>query len=134
MRFQKTKSTTFFDKIGLYYDCQCKALVFLYKERRWYIFFSTNEQNTEIKKESIKDRALLAWDKAYPTLLIILIAPIIIAFIISFLVIAIIDVYVICIVYFIIWIISGDKHYRYITKKMGNLLWTLVNKIKIDRL
>lgn len=39
MKFYKTKSTTFYKKIGIYFDCETKTLVILFKEKRYYIFF-----------------------------------------------------------------------------------------------
>ena len=83
-----------------------------------------------MEQQSMKDRLLLTWDITRIILLSILILPIIILFVIFLIVVAMVDTYLISIVYFIIWIINGSKNYWYVTKKISNLFMYIVNKIK----
>ena len=39
MKLSKSHSTTFFNKIGIYYDCEIKTIVIMFKEKRWYLSF-----------------------------------------------------------------------------------------------
>lgn len=82
-------------------------------------------------KQTIKDRLLLTWNLTYPILIIVLCMPVIITLVILLLIIAMIDTYVISILYFIIWIITRGKHYWYVTKKSGSLFGFLINKINL---